>query len=156
MSSAARRRVMKDVKRMKNEPPEGTMLDDVPINNNIMQWHAVLFGPEDTLWEDLVAKLHFEFHEEYPDKPPTVKFVTKLFHPNIYADGSICLDILQNQWSPIYDISAILTSIQSLLCDPNPSSPANSEAARLYQENRREYERKVKEIVEQSWVADEE
>ena len=72
---------------MKNEPPEGTMLDDVPINNNIMQWHAVLFGPEDTLWEDLVAKLHFEFHEEYPDKPPTVKFVTKLFHPNIYADG---------------------------------------------------------------------
>lgn len=100
------------------------------------------------------------------------------------------------QWSPIYDISAILTSIQSLLCDPNPNSPANSEAARLYQvrprggvaaarakaataravrpraltepharllravpcggaqENRREYERKVKEIVEQSWAAE--
>ena len=74
----------------------------------------------------------------------------------VYADGSICLDILQNQWSPIYDISAILTSIQSLLCDPNPNSPANSEAARLYQENRREYERKVKEIVEQSWAAEEE
>jgi hypothetical protein len=58
------------------------------------------------------------------------------------------------QWSPIYDIAAILTSIQSLLCDPNPNSPANSEAARLYQENRREYERKVKEIVEQSWQAE--
>jgi ubiquitin-conjugating enzyme E2 A len=71
----------------------------------------------------------------------------------VYADGHICLDILQNQWSPIYDISAILTSIQSLLCDPNPASPANSEAARLYQENRREYERKVKEIVEASWVS---
>ena len=97
-----------------------------------------------------------EFTEEYPNKAPTVKFVTKMFHPNIYADGSICLDILQNQWSPIYDISAILTSIQSLLCDPNPSSPANSEAARLYQENRREYERKVKEVVENSWAADDE
>ncbi|KAI8002774.1 Ubiquitin-conjugating enzyme E2 2 [Camellia lanceoleosa] len=47
----------------------------------------------------------------------------------VYADGSICLDILQNQWSPIYDVAAILTSIQSLLCDPNPNSPANSEAA---------------------------
>ena len=77
-----------------------------------------------------------------------------MFHPNIYADGSICLDILQNQWSPIYDISAILTSIQSLLCDPNPASPANSEAARLYQENRREYTIRVKEIVEQSWQGD--
>ncbi|KAI3810966.1 hypothetical protein L1987_20668 [Smallanthus sonchifolius] len=42
----------------------------------------------------------------------------------VYADGSICLDILQNQWSPIYDVPAILTSIQSLFCDLNPNSPA--------------------------------
>ncbi|CDJ56630.1 hypothetical protein EMWEY_00021080 [Eimeria maxima] len=63
--------------------------------------------------------------------------------PVMYNDGNICLDILQSQWSPIYDISAILTSIQSLLSDPNPSSPANQEAARLYAENRREYNRRV-------------
>ena len=50
--------------------------------------------------------------QDYPNKPPVVKFVSKLFHPNVYADGAICLDILQNQWSPIYDIAAILTSIQ--------------------------------------------
>eukprot|EP00003_Mantamonas_plastica_P018236 TRINITY_DN298_c0_g1_i2.p4 TRINITY_DN298_c0_g1~~TRINITY_DN298_c0_g1_i2.p4 ORF type:complete len:159 (+),score=82.44 TRINITY_DN298_c0_g1_i2:2161-2637(+) len=78
-------------------------------------------------------------------------FMSKIFHPNVYNDGSICLDILQNQWSPIYDIAAILTSIQSLLCDPNPNSPANSEAARLFKENKREYNRKVKEYVEKSW-----
>ena len=76
-----------------------------------------------------------------------------MFHPNIYLDGSICLDILQNQWSPIYDVSAILTSIQSLLCDPNPGSPANSEAAQLFLSNKREYNRRVREIVEQSWLA---
>ena len=86
------------------------------------------------------------------NKAPQVRFLTKMFHPNIYNDGQICLDILQNQWSPIYDISAILTSIQSLLCDPNPASPANSEASRLYNENRREYNRRVREIVEQSWI----
>ena len=74
-----------------------------------------------------------------------------MFHPNIYANGEICLDILQNQWSPIYDIAAILTSIQSLLCDPNPNSPANSEAARLWNENRREYNRRVVQCVEDSW-----
>jgi ubiquitin-conjugating enzyme E2 A len=75
-----------------------------------------------------------------------------MFHPNIYANGEICLDILQNQWSPIYDIGAILTSIQSLLCDPNPNSPANSEAARLWNENRREYNRRVTVCVEDSWM----
>jgi len=49
-------------------------------------------------------------------------------------------------------VSAILTSIQSLLDEPNPNSPANSLAAQLYQENRREYEKRVAAIVEQSWL----
>ncbi|CAJ0952588.1 unnamed protein product, partial [Mesorhabditis belari] len=75
-----------------------------------------------------------------------------MFHPNVYNDGSICLDILQNRWSPTYDVAAILTSIQSLLDEPNPNSPANSLAAQLYQESRREYEKRVQQIVEQSWL----
>ncbi len=70
----------------------------------------------------------------------------------VYADGQICLDILQNAWSPIYDVSAVLTSIQSLLCDPNPSSPANSEAARMFQESKAEYDRRVRLCVEDSWA----
>lgn len=61
------------------------------------------------------------FEESYPNKPPTVKFLTKMFHPNVYANGELCLDILQNRWSPTYDVAAILTSIQSLLHDPNPN-----------------------------------
>lgn len=76
--------------------------------------------------------------------------MSKLFHPNVYADGRICLDILQNQWSPIYDVWAVLTSIRSLLGDPNPNSPANSEAAQIYNTNKNEYERRVKQVVEQS------
>ena len=43
-----------------------------------------------------------------------MRFLSKIFHPNVYNDGKICLDILQNQWSPIYDIAAILTSSKSL------------------------------------------
>ncbi|KAJ6360216.1 hypothetical protein OIU77_004258 [Salix suchowensis] len=114
----------------------------------------LFFGPDDTPWDGGTFKLTLQFTEDYPNKPPTVRFVSRMFHPNIYADGSICLDILQNQWSPIYDVAAILTSIQSLLCDPNPNSPANSEAARMFSENKREYNRRVREIVEQSWTAD--
>uniref|UniRef100_A0A8C5KTF9 UBC core domain-containing protein n=1 Tax=Jaculus jaculus TaxID=51337 RepID=A0A8C5KTF9_JACJA len=99
---------------------------------------------------DGTFKLVIEFSEEYPNKPPTVRFLSKMFHPNVYADGSICLDILQNQCSPTYDVCSILTSIQFLLDEPNPNSPTNSQAAQLYQ-NKREYEKRVPAIVEQSW-----
>jgi ubiquitin-conjugating enzyme E2 A len=118
--------------------------------------------------------MHFE--EQYPNKPPGVKFISQMFHPNVYNTGELCLDILQNRWSPTYDVAAILTSIQrlvagppppspgtgvvaariaadesSLLNDPNTSSPANVEASNLYKENKREYTKRVREIVEKSW-----
>jgi len=150
MSTPARRRLMRDFKRLQTDPPTG--ISGSPMDSNILMWQAVIFGPDDTPWEGGTFNLTLEFNEEYPNKPPKVRFITKMFHPNIYNDGQICLDILQNQWSPIYDISAILTSIQSLLCDPNPNSPANSEAANLFQSNKREYDRRVRDIVEQSWV----
>ncbi|KAI7694331.1 Ubiquitin-conjugating enzyme E2 1 [Sarcoptes scabiei] len=150
MSTPARRRLMRDFKRLQEDPPAG--VSGAPTDNNIMLWNAVIFGPRDTPFEDGTFKLTLEFTEEYPNKPPTVRFMSKMFHPNVYADGSICLDILQNRWSPTYDVSAILTSIQSLLDEPNPNSPANSLAAQLYQENRREYEKRVAAIVEQSWI----
>ncbi|KAG6412890.1 hypothetical protein SASPL_125584 [Salvia splendens] len=158
MSTPSRKRLMRDFKRLQHDPPAG--ISGAPQDNNIMLWNAVIFGtlqlscPDDTPWDGGTFKLTLQFTEDYPNKPPTVRFVSRMFHPNIYADGSICLDILQNQWSPIYDVAAILTSIQSLLCDPNPNSPANSEAARMFSENKREYNRRVREIVEQSWTAD--
>ena len=58
--------------------------------------------------------MHFE--EQYPNKPPGVKFISQMFHPNVYATGELCLDILQNRWSPTYDVAAILTSIQRYVC----------------------------------------
>lgn len=73
-----------------------------------------------------------------------------MFHPNIYHDGRICLDLLGNQWAPIYDIMSILVSIRSLLNHPNINAPANEEASKVYASNMYEYERKVREIVELS------
>jgi|TARA_X000000368_G_C23001316_1_gene699065 ubiquitin-conjugating enzyme E2 A len=150
MSTPARKRLVRDFKRLQSDPPTG--ISGAPTESNIMLWHAVMFGPEDTPWEGGTFKLTLQFTEEYPNKAPTVKFATKMFHPNIYADGSICLDILQNQWSPIYDVAAVLTSIQSLLCDPNPNSPANSEAAMLFRDSVREYNKRVQLVVENSWL----
>ncbi|KRZ70286.1 Ubiquitin-conjugating enzyme E2 1 [Trichinella papuae] len=150
MSTPARRRLMRDFKRLQDDPPSG--VSGAPTEDNILIWQAIIFGPQDSPFEDGTFKVILQFTEEYPNKPPNVKFLSKMFHPNVYSDGSICLDILQNRWSPTYDVAAILTSLQSLLDEPNPNSPANSVAAQLYQENRKEYNKRVQQVVELSWM----
>ncbi|PVU95961.1 hypothetical protein BB559_002544 [Furculomyces boomerangus] len=150
MSTPTRRRLFRDFKRLKNDSPTGIM--GTPCADNIMVWNAIILGPAETPFEDGTFKLIMNFDESYPNRPPTVRFISEMFHPNVYANGDLCLDILQSRWSPAYDVSAILTSIQSLLHDPNPNSPANAEAAALYRENRREYVRRIRETVEKSWI----
>ncbi|KAJ4879314.1 Ubiquitin-conjugating enzyme E2 1 [Raphanus sativus] len=152
MSTPARKRLMRDFKRLQQDPPPGVI--GAPRDNNIMHWDAVIFGPNDTPWDGGTFKLSLQFSEDYPNKPLRVRFVSRMFHPNILADGSIFLDILQDQWLPIYDVASILISIQSLLCDPNTDSYANSEAARMYSESKREYNRRVRGVVEESWTSD--
>lgn len=109
--------------------------------------------PDDSPWEGGTFNLRMHFSEEYPNKAPEIVFVSSLFHPNVYKDGRICLDILQSKWSPVNTVQAVLVSIQSLLSDPNTGSPANAEAARLYDADRAEYNRRVQRCVETSWAA---
>ena len=118
---------MRDLRRLASDPPHG--VSAAPQDDNILLWRAIIFGPEDTVWEGGTFQLELTFAEDYPNKPPAVIFTTRIFHPNVYNDGKICLDILQNTWSPINDVSAVLISVQSLLADPNADSPANNEAA---------------------------
>ena len=111
---------------------------------------GIIFGPEDSEWEGGVFRIMMTFSEEYPSKAPKVKFLTKMFHPNIYKNGDICLNILDKDWAPTFDCTSILLSVQSLLNDPNVDSPANKEAAQLYRERinlESEYFKRVRECV---------
>lgn len=105
---------------------------------------------EGTLWHTAALKLRMTFPAQYPVQAPKVRFITPVFHPNVYNSGEICLDILGPKYTPVFDIIGILNSIRSLLEDPNPNSPANTEAAQLYQENRSEYNRRVQRCVRNS------
>ena len=109
------------------------------LENDIFNWDAIIMGPDDSPWEGGIFQLKIKIDSEYPHKAPYIKFLTPIFHPNIYKNGNICLDILQDKWSPVYDIKSVLISIQSLLTDPNTDSPANTEASNMYITNRKEY-----------------
>jgi ubiquitin-conjugating enzyme E2 A len=93
MSTLAKRRLIRDLKKV-NEEEDG--FTATPLENNIMYWEAILYGPQSTIWDGACFRITLEFGEDYPNKPPVVKFKTNIFHPNVYGDGSICLDILQN------------------------------------------------------------
>jgi Ubiquitin-conjugating enzyme len=82
----------------------------------------------------------------YINATKTGKFVPPLFHPNVYPSGTICLSILNEEegWRPAITIKQVLIGIQDLLDEPNPDSPAQSEAYQLFISNKKEYARRVK------------
>ncbi|XP_072492845.1 ubiquitin-conjugating enzyme E2 D4 isoform X1 [Notamacropus eugenii] len=102
-------------------------------------------GPNDSPYQGGVFFLTIHFPTDYPFKPPKVAFTTKIYHPNINSNGSICLDILRSQWSPALTVSKVLLSICSLLCDPNPDDPLVPEIAHTYKADREKYNRLARE-----------
>lgn len=105
-------------------------------------------GPKDSPWAGGLFTLSVTCGSDYPMKPPKAKFVSKMWHPNVGSNGDICLDVLQNMWSPALTLEQLFLSIASLLTDPNPDSPMNSEAANLYKKNRAQYDARIRKLVE--------
>ncbi|XP_041454861.1 ubiquitin-conjugating enzyme E2 C-like [Lytechinus variegatus] len=103
-----------------------------PDGDNIFRWIGTLDGPVGSVYESLKFKLSLEFPSRYPYVAPTVKFVTPIFHPNVDQDGNICLDILKEKWSALYEVRTLLMSLQVLLAEPNNDSPLNVQAAELW------------------------
>ena len=131
-----------------DEPPCRKGIQASPVGDDLFNWSAIVLGPQDTAWEGGVWKLKMSFNEEYPEKPPSVRFENEVFHPNIFPDGQICLDLLKGSgWSPAYDVCTILLAIQSLLADPDthatPEGGANPEAESLFVRDRQGYYAKV-------------
>jgi len=111
-----------------------------PVAEDMFHWQATIMGPSDSPYAGGVFLVTIHFPPDYPFKPPKVAFKTKVFHPNINSNGSICLDILKEQWSPALTVSKVLLSICSLLTDPNPDDPLVPEIAHMYKTDRAKYE----------------
>ncbi|KAG5437110.1 hypothetical protein PCANB_001231 [Pneumocystis canis] len=121
----ALKRINKELGDLAKDPPSSCSAG--PIGDDLFHWQATILGPGDSPYSGGVFFLAIHFPTDYPFKPPKVNFTTRIYHPNINSNGSICLDILRDQWSPALTISKV------------------PEIAHVYKSDRSRYEATAKE-----------
>ncbi|XP_052868841.1 ubiquitin-conjugating enzyme E2 R2 [Anopheles bellator] len=143
-SSSAVRALSLEYKSLQEEPVEGFRVK-LLNEDNLFEWEVAIFGPPDTLYQGGYFKAHMKFPPDYPYSPPSIRFLTKVWHPNVYENGDLCISILHppvddpqsgelpcERWNPTQNVRTILLSVISLLNEPNTYSPANVDASVMY------------------------
>ncbi|KAI3675026.1 hypothetical protein L1987_84607 [Smallanthus sonchifolius] len=125
-----------ETQRLLSEPAPG--ISASPSEENMRYFNVMILGPTQSPYEGGVFKLELFLPEEYPMSAPKVRFLTKIYHPNIDKLGRICLDILKDKWSPALQIRTVLLSIQALLSAPNPDDPLSENIAKHWKSNEAE------------------
>ena len=153
----------KELERLQNAEEIGAsvgLIDD----DDLFNWSIIFEGPQDTLYESGFFKAVLKFPSDYPNNPPEMKFVTEMWHPNIYPDGKVCISILHppgedehneqesadERWRPILGVESIIISVISMLNDPNIESPANLDASVQFKDDLPAYKKKVKKLTQLS------
>ena len=157
------------IARLRNELRELTQNEDSGFsvglkNDNWFEWSVSFPGPDDTPYEGGFYLAKLKFPNDYPNSPPEMYFETEMWHPNLFADGKVCISILHppgddifnpletsaERWRPVLGVEAILLSVMSLLNDPNLDSPANIDAAVQFREDKQGYTRRVRRLAQKS------
>jgi len=139
MTSPDTNRIKKELNDCNKDPNSGI---EAKLNSpdDLLHWTGKLKGPVGTPYEGGDFSVSIELPGDYPFVPPKMKFITKVWHPNISSDsGAICLDILKNEWSPALTIRTALISLQALLSAPEPDDPQDAVVAKQYKENQPEF-----------------
>jgi len=155
----------KQLAELKKKPVEGFSAG-LANDDDIYKWEVLIIGPPDTPFEGGFFKAALDFPREYPLRPPKMRFVTDIWHPNIDKDGNVCISILHEpgddkwgyekaneRWLPIHTVESIMISVISMLADPNDESPANVDAAKQWRENYAEFKKRVAQCVRKSQEA---
>lgn len=168
MSIAGQKRLLRELELFKFTKEDGIkaqLAKETPDGPELLHlWDIYITGPADCLYEGHVLHAQMEFPERYPFTPPTFKFITPMFHPNIYQDGKVCISILRTEnddlaleeeddkctWTPGLNVSAVCISVMSLLTAPNIYSPANIDASKMFRDNLDLYGKTVRNMLEEA------
>ncbi|KAF9473379.1 hypothetical protein BDN70DRAFT_885893 [Pholiota conissans] len=145
-SAMTMKRITREIADLKREDLGDIKLE--PNEHNMNIWKGSIPGPEGSLYEGGVFDVEIVLPPDYPFSAPKVIFKTRIYHMNISDQGSICIDILKQNWSPALSLFKVMLSLSSLLTDPNPRDPLVPSIATQYTRNR-----KVHDSTARSWTA---
>ncbi|CZS93877.1 probable ubiquitin--protein ligase [Rhynchosporium agropyri] len=144
MASNRLRRVAKELADIQNDTDSNIFCQ--AVDNDLSHLHASFPGPPDTPYEGGTYVVDIKIPNEYPFRPPIMKFQTRLWHPNVSSQtGAICLDTLGTAWSPVLTIKSALLSLQSLLSTPEPKDPQDAEVASMLMKNPEQFQKVARE-----------
>ncbi|KAH7418498.1 ubiquitin-conjugating enzyme/RWD-like protein [Cadophora sp. MPI-SDFR-AT-0126] len=144
MASNRLRRVAKELADIQNDTQSKIFCE--AADGDLSHLHASFPGPPDTPYEGGTYVVDINIPNEYPFRPPVMKFQTKLWHPNVSSQtGAICLDTLGTAWSPVLTIKSALLSLQSLLSTPEPKDPQDAEVASMLMKNPEQFQKVARE-----------
>ncbi|KAF9490570.1 hypothetical protein BDN71DRAFT_1484421 [Pleurotus eryngii] len=133
------RRVTREIADCKNDKTSSIKIET--IDESPFHLKGSFPGPEGTPYQGGNFEIDIVIPESYPFQPVKMKFITKVYHPNVSsASGAICLDILKDAWSPVLTLKSTLISLQSLLCSPEPNDPQDAEVAKHYMTSKTSFE----------------
>jgi ubiquitin-conjugating enzyme E2 D len=138
--------VLRELNRVMKDQTERFTI--APINDNLMNLIGKFEGPPGTPYQGGIFRLSIQVPSTFPFRPPKCRFITRVYHPNINANGKICLDILEDQWSPILALIGLIVSISSLLDSPNLEDPLVPEIAAVYLQDRDEYDKNARKYTQ--------
>jgi len=116
------KRIIKETERLVNEPVQG--ISATPHDDNLRYFDVTIDGPSQSPYEGGVFKLELFLPDDYPMTPPKVRFLTKIYHPNIDRLGRICLDVLKSRWNPTLQRDDLANVFRQLVARaPDPHHP---------------------------------
>jgi ubiquitin-conjugating enzyme E2 G1 len=146
--------LLKEYRRLQENPSEHYSIG--LIDENVYVWEVLILGPRRTPYENGIFQAKMIFPLNYPEAPPTFRFISEMWHPNIDKDGNVCISILHKpgedeygyesadeRWLPVRHPESVILSIISLLSSPNCESPANIDAAQQHRDDEEGYNRKI-------------
>jgi ubiquitin-protein ligase len=162
LSPAVITRLQRDFTNLKRSPISEYFAIYELHQDKLNEWIVFILAPPATVYSGGIFKMLIRFPEAFPMEPPSLTFLGPMWHPNIYRDGKVCLSVIQipppncpperlsEYWRPVNGVEQVMLSCIALLSSPEPNDPANATAASQYVNDRKGFELKVKEIIQQN------